>query len=105
MRWNLRNRQSNRLGACHFAYYEVWQTRPLARMDRDAALQVWQGEGFLSIAAISGTDQVEECVIFRNWYKLPIAKGPTYRGKIEANHPYLAYIRCTHLACLLFWKR
>jgi hypothetical protein len=62
-------------------------------VDRDTALKVWQGESFLSVTSIGGSDQIEEGVIFRNRNQRSIAEGPANRGKIAAEHPYLAYER------------
>src|SRR4051812_2164575 len=73
--------------------------RPLARVERNAALQVRQAEGLPAVAAIGRSDQVEQGIILRDRHQLSGAKGPTGRGKTAAEHAYLANERLTHRSC------
>ena len=59
-------------------------------VNRHAALQVRQGEGFLAIAAVRGADEVEQGIVLRDGYQSPVAECPSLRGEISPKHPYLA---------------
>src|SRR5262249_27850131 len=61
-----------------------------SHVNRDPALQVGQGESVLSVAAVSGADEVEECLILADGNQGSVAKRPSYWGKVSGKHPYLA---------------
>jgi hypothetical protein len=69
------------------------QSKPGSNVDGDAALEVGQGKGVLPISTVGGANQVEERIIFCDWYQSSIAECPTYWRKITGEHPYLAYER------------
>src|SRR5579871_6642870 len=65
-------------------------------VDRHATLQVRQGEGVLTIAAVGGSDQVEEHLIFGDGQQLPLAQRPTGRREIAGEHADFADVWTTH---------
>jgi hypothetical protein len=58
-------------------------------MDGNAALQIRERKGRLSVPAIRRANQIEERIILRDRHHGSVTEGPTYRRKIAGKHPNL----------------
>jgi hypothetical protein len=65
-------------------------------MDREPAPQIGQSEGALAVAAIRGSDKVEEGFVFGNREQLPLAEHPACRSKIAREDTYLTDVGLAH---------
>src|SRR3954447_12431989 len=65
-------------------------------MDRDAAAQIGEAEGALSVATIGGADQLKQHIVLRDRQQRPVAEAPAVRREVAAEHPDLADIGITH---------
>jgi len=72
------------------------QPGALTIVDRDSALEVREAERALSVAAISGADQVEKRFVLGNGQQLPGTRHPAGRRKIASEHDDLANERLGH---------
>src|ERR1043166_4597373 len=67
-----------------FGATSIRQVKAVSLVKRDAAAQIGQRERLLTVAAISGADQVEERFIFRNRQQLPLTKHPSCGSKVRS---------------------
>jgi hypothetical protein len=70
-------------------------------MNRYSALQVRKAEGRLSISPVNSADQLKEDIIFGNWHQLAVAKSPSCRRKVSAEHSNFTNIGLRHGLLLL----
>src|SRR5260370_15876435 len=75
--WNLRDGKGNVLDAPGFGQGEA-----AALVDWQAAAEVRQREGALSVATVGGADQVEERVVLRDRQQLPFAEHPSGASEV-----------------------
>src|SRR3954471_4900781 len=83
------------LDAALFSDYEG-RTLQRALLQRHTALQVRQGEGGLTVAAVGRADQDKKRIVFRDRKKLPVTKHPAARIEIPREHPDLTNVRLSH---------
>ena len=67
-----------------------------ALVDGKTRLKVGQIKGVHAVAAVGGAEQVEERIVLRDGEALTIAKRPTPRGEIAAEHADFTDKRSTH---------
>src|ERR1044072_3252015 len=72
------------------------QARALAGMHRRAALQIWQREVGLAIAAVVGPEEREEGRVLHYRHELAIAPGPAFRREVEWKNPDFSDERVCH---------
>jgi hypothetical protein len=60
------------------------------------AAKVGQGEGGVAIAAIRGSDQLEQRFVLRDWEQLTFAEHPTRGRKVPRKHPDFADVGLRH---------
>ena len=60
-----------------------------AHMDRGATLQIRQAEIHPAVATVGGSEQREQGLVLIDGQELPVAEGPAFRRKIEAENPDL----------------
>src|SRR5437016_6305927 len=81
---HLRREQRDGIAAAGLAEVAQAQARALARMHWCATLQIGQGEGGLSIAAIGGAKQREQRGVLRDRQNLSVTGCPPGRREVEA---------------------
>jgi hypothetical protein len=91
MRRNLTYRERYLLGAAGLG-----QDEAVALVERKAAAQVGQGEGRLAIAAVGGSDQLEQGLMLGDGQELALAEHPADRREVAGKHADLAHIRLCH---------
>jgi hypothetical protein len=69
---------------------------PLALLDTGVALEVGQGKGGRSIAAVVGAEDREQRRILRDGKQLPIAGSPAKGREVKSKDPDFADIRVRH---------
>src|SRR5580700_7575367 len=69
---------------------------PLALVDTGVTLEVGQGKGGRSVAAVVGAEEREQRRILRYGQYLPIAGGPLDRCEVKSKDPDFAEIRVSH---------
>src|ERR1700724_2952461 len=70
--------------------------RPLALLDTGVALEVGQGKGGCSIAAVVGAEERKQRRILRDGKYLPMAGGPANGREVKSKDPDFADIRVGH---------
>src|SRR5580704_12835601 len=70
--------------------------RALALLNTGVALEVGQGKGSRSIAAVVGAKEREQRRILRDGKQLPIAGGPAKGREVKSKNPDFAEIRVRH---------
>src|ERR1044072_2661927 len=83
---NLLYSQRLLFGSRHLADLIRSPTRAGPHVNRNTARPGWKGKCLLAVAAVGGTDQLEEHVIFRNRECLPLTKHPPVGSEITCEH-------------------
>src|SRR6185295_13489133 len=96
--WNLLNRQRYLFRAA-----SLRQNKSVTLMNRNPTPQIRQRKGRLSIAAVSRSDQLEQCFVLGNWQELSFAEHPARRRKVAGEHSDFAYVWLCHRKILLIW--
>src|SRR5712692_2301637 len=73
------------------------QGNPVAHVHGGATLEVRQGEGCPSVAAIGGAQDREQCLVLIDGQKLPVAKSPTFGRKIPTDNFYFGQKWLCHI--------
>ena len=91
VRRNLINSERDFLGSTGFGENEGG-----VLVDGNAAAQIGQSEGFLPVAAVRRSDQLEKRFVFGNGKQLASAKHPAGGSKISREHSDFTNVRLRH---------